>query len=43
VPFTAAGWVFENKLDGVRALARKTGRQERKKQKASLREDLAFL
>jgi bifunctional non-homologous end joining protein LigD len=24
-PFTAAGWVFENKLDGFRALARKSG------------------
>src|SRR3954469_16922636 len=25
-PFTASGWVFETKLDGFRALARKTGR-----------------
>ena len=24
-PFTAAGWVFENKFDGFRALARKSG------------------
>ena len=24
-PFTADGWVFENKLDGFRALARKSG------------------
>lgn len=24
-PFTAAGWVFENKFDGFRALVRKSG------------------
>ena len=27
VPFTAAGWIFEHKLDGFRVLARKMGRQ----------------
>jgi bifunctional non-homologous end joining protein LigD len=27
VPFSAAGWIFEHKLDGFRVLARKTARQ----------------